>query len=386
MGTDGSCSSLRIECIAPLHLTGIRVVVHGLWEEQHFLVASRATCNGPESILLTCLVISLRHWLNDEISNKYKITLNDNIDHIMTINAYLSSIFCRYLQFRHGSGALGFGQQPEVLRGRLQLSLRVAAQRHDGLVEAALHGEALEQKAVEIPHKHRGRRVLPHLLNMSSWSWTVQYIYQYDAIYINMMQYNQYDARKHVWKAWWRPSPSGRRNSTPHEELPQPRIRIPYSIGSSSSAAPDGWMNQPTPTCPGASNNLNGKCCNVMEPMLQCSKVIGFQITSPHHYPGPMRHLESWNVLEAPCMPWDTSGLETEEMGSASSIFEYQAVFHPVAAEMQHTWVPGCDSTSGWQVYTGEDKGIQTERFQSISHYTKKDTPITTVMITWFNM
>lgn len=89
----------------------------------------------------------------------------------MTINAYLSSIFCRYLQFRHGwSGALGFGQQPEVLRGRLQLSLRVAAQRHDGLVEAALHREALEQKAVEIPHKHRGRRVLPHLLNMSSWS------------------------------------------------------------------------------------------------------------------------------------------------------------------------------------------------------------------------
>ena len=342
-----------------------------------------------KSILLTCLVISLRHWLNDEISNKYKITLIDNIDHIMTINAYLSSIFCRYLQFRHGSGALGFGQQPEVLRGRLQLSLRVAAQRHDGLVEAALHGEALEQKAVEIPHKHRGRRVLPHLLNMSSWSWTVQYIYiyinmmQYISIWcniINMMQENTFEKHGEGQVLQVAGTAHHMRNSRSHEFVSQ------YSIGSSSSAAPDGWMNQPTPTCPGASNNLNGKCCNVMEPMLQCSKVIGFQITSPHHYPGPMRHLESWNVLEAPCMPWDTSGLETEEMGSASSIFEYQAVFHPVAAEMQHTWVPGCDSTSGWQVYTGEDKGIQTERFQSISHYTKKDTPITTVMITWFNM
>ena len=85
---------------------------------------------------------------------------------------YLFSIFCRFLQFRHpetgpgdASGALCFGQQPEVLRGRLQLSLRVAPQRHDGLVEAALHGETLKQKAVEIPHEHRGRRVLPeHLM------------------------------------------------------------------------------------------------------------------------------------------------------------------------------------------------------------------------------
>ena len=89
----------------------------------------------------------------------------------MTINAYLSSIFCGCLQFRHvlgdRSGALAFGQQPEVLRGRLQLSLGVAPQRHDGLVEAALHGEALKQKAVEIPHKHRGRRVLAErVMNM----------------------------------------------------------------------------------------------------------------------------------------------------------------------------------------------------------------------------